>query len=64
MDFQNTTLIATAVVFSLALIGFFVTKSEGYGKYTAATLLFILVLFLSAMAFFEGKVESSIFLMC
>lgn len=50
---------AIAIFFSIALIGFFVTKTEGYGRYSTAALLFILVLFITSLTFVAGKVETS-----
>lgn len=40
-----------------ALLGFFVTKSEGFGKYTTSALLLILVVTISALLYVGGKIE-------
>jgi hypothetical protein len=62
MDIQLATLAVIALLFGGALIGFFLTKTDGFGKYTTASLLFILVLFIAATAFFQGKVETASFI--
>ncbi len=39
------------------LIGFFVTKTPGFGKYTTSALLLILVVTISALLYAGGKIE-------
>ena len=51
------TLVALTLVFGGTLLGFFVTKASGFGKYTTSLLLLILVLFVGAFAFVSGKTE-------
>jgi ABC-type multidrug transport system permease subunit len=62
MDAQTATILATTLIFLAVLFGFFKTKTEGFGKYTTATLLLVLVLFISSIAFFKGLVDSSSFM--
>jgi hypothetical protein len=57
MDAKAITVIAVSVVFAGTLFGFFRTKTEGFGKYITASLLFILVLYITSLAFFQGAVE-------
>ena len=45
------------VLFTVVISGIFLTKTAGFGKYTTATLVLTLVLFVAAMAFFTGRVE-------
>jgi hypothetical protein len=45
------------VLFALTIVGIFCTKTKGFGKYTTSTLILTLVLFVAAMAFFQGMVE-------
>lgn len=40
-----------------SLIGFFVTKTPGFGKYTTSALLLILVVTISALLYVGGKIE-------
>ena len=53
----NLDTILISLVFGVALIGFFKTKTEGFGKFTTATLLFMLVLYVCTVAFFQGKID-------
>jgi hypothetical protein len=46
-----------SLVFGGTLIGFFLTKSPGFGKYTTSLLLLILVAYVAASAFSIGKIE-------
>jgi hypothetical protein len=57
MDTFDMEATAVSLVFALALIGYFKTKTAGFGKYTTATLLFILVLYVCTLAFFQGKID-------
>ncbi len=61
MELQNLmpTLIpwCVMVIFAGVIIGIFVTKTEGFGKYTTSVLVLTLVLFVAAMALILGKVE-------
>jgi len=41
-----------------SLVGFFATKTEGFGKYTTSALLLILVVTVSALLYVGGKIES------
>ena len=40
-----------------ALIGFFCTKTKGFGKYTTSALLLILVVTISSLLYVGGKIE-------
>ena len=58
----NDWLILGMTVLSVAaLIGIFVTKTPGFGKYSTSLLLFALVLFTAALFFAAGKIESGLF---
>lgn len=57
MEILNAEALAVSVVFAIALIGYFATKTPGFGKYTTATLLFVLVLYVCTLAFFQGKID-------
>ena len=47
------------LVFAVAIVGIFSTKTPGFGRYSTTALLLTLVLFVAAMAFILGKVEWS-----
>jgi len=49
-------------VFGLALVGIFLTKTPGFGRYTSSTLLLTLVLYVATVSFFLGKIEGVSFL--
>lgn len=40
-----------------ALVGFFKTKTEGFGRFTTSTFLIILVLTISSLFYAAGKLE-------
>lgn len=40
-----------------SLVGFFITKTPGFGKYTTSALLLILVVTISALLYVGGKIE-------
>jgi len=44
------------------LVGIFVTKTPGFGRYTTSLLLLSLVLVVSAMLLVAGIIDSSIFI--
>jgi hypothetical protein len=50
-------IVIVALIFGGTLIGFFTTKSSGFGKYTTSLLLLILVTFVASIAFVLGKIE-------
>jgi hypothetical protein len=50
-------LIAVVIVFGGTLVGFFATKTSGFGKYTTSLLLLILVIFVGSVALATGKIE-------
>jgi uncharacterized protein YebE (UPF0316 family) len=58
----NCFLIPAIFVFGVvALIGFFVTKTKGYGRFATSTFLLLLVVFVSALLFSAGKLDAQIF---
>ena len=61
MEIDIATIAAISFLFGIALIGFFWTKTAGFGKYSTAALLLILVLFITSTAFFRGMIEAAHF---
>lgn len=55
----NWLLIAVLVIGLAALIGFFVTKTKGFGRFATSTLLLLLVLVLSCLFYAGDKMEAS-----
>lgn len=60
MDTSSWLLLAIFVVGVLALIGFFVTKTKGFGRFATSTFLLLFVVVVSALLFAAGKLEAHI----
>ncbi len=58
---ENVALIGLTILSTATVIGIFVTKTPGFGRYSTSVLLLALVLFISAFFFVLGKIESSLF---
>ena len=43
-----------------SLIGFFMTKTEGFGRFTTSTFLIILVITISALMYSAGKLDGQV----
>ena len=59
---MNSEVLLLASVFllgAIGLIGFFKTKSSGFGKYTTSILVLLMVLILSTLLFASGRLEST-----
>lgn len=54
-------LLAVFLLFAGSIFGIFRTKTPGFGKYTTATLVLTLVLFVASVALTLGKIEWSPF---
>lgn len=48
---------ALVAIFAGTIVGIFVTKTPGFGKYTTATLVLTMVLLVASVAFIQGRVE-------
>jgi hypothetical protein len=55
----NWLLIAVFAIGLAALIGFFVTKTKGFGRFATSTLLLLLVLVLSCLFYAGDKMNAS-----
>lgn len=60
MTIEHWLMIAVFALGSGSIIGFFMTKTAGFGRFTTSTLLIILVLTISSLLFAGGKLEGSI----
>ncbi len=60
MDANSWLVLAVFVISIVALIGFFVTKTAGFGRFTTAAFLLLLVLTISALLYSSGKLEPQI----
>ena len=55
----NWLLLGIFVIGLTAVIGFFVTKTKGFGRFATSTLLLLLVLVLSCLFYAGDKMEAS-----
>lgn len=60
MDANAWLLLALFIVGVVALIGFFATKTKGFGRYATSALLLLLVLVVSALLFAAGRLEGQV----
>lgn len=61
MTTDNLLLIGTFIFGVIALVGFFLTKTKGFGRYATSTLIILLVTISSVLMFVSGKLEGQIF---
>lgn len=60
MTTDNWLMIAIFILGAGSLIGFFITKTEGFGRFTTSTFLIILVVTISALLYSAGKLEGQV----
>ncbi len=60
MESSSWLILAIFILGSGSLIGFFITKTGGFGRFTTSTLLVILVLTISSLLYASGKLEGQI----
>lgn len=60
MDTTAWLLLAIFIVGLVSLIGFFVTKKPGFGRYATSTFLLLLVVVVSSLLYSAGKLEGQI----
>ncbi len=53
-------MIAIFILGAGSLIGFFITKTAGFGRFTTSTFLIILVVTISALLYAGGKLEGQV----
>ncbi|MBI4246339.1 MAG: hypothetical protein HY614_04035 [Candidatus Rokubacteria bacterium] len=54
--------VAVFLIFAGALLGFFKTKSDGWGRYTTSVLILTLVLFVVSVGFLYGRTDAQPFI--
>ncbi len=57
MDTSAWLLVGIFVIGLVALLGFFVTKSKGFGRFSTSTLLLLLVVVVSTLLYAADKLE-------
>ena len=60
MTTNDWLLIAIFILGAGSLVGFFVTKKEGFGRFNTSTFLIILVVTLAALLYAAGKLEGQV----
>jgi len=60
MDSSSWLVLAVFVIGLVALIGFFVTKTAGFGRFATSAFLLILVLIVSGLLFAAGKLDGAV----
>jgi hypothetical protein len=60
MTTNDWLLIAIFFLGAGSIVGFFITKTEGFGRFTTSTFLIILVVTLAALLYAAGKLEGQV----
>jgi CHASE2 domain-containing sensor protein len=60
MDTTIWLLLAIFIIGLVALIGFFVTKTRGFGRFATSTFLLLLIVIICALLFTAGKLDGQI----
>ncbi|MDQ6972848.1 MAG: hypothetical protein Q9M30_09375 [Mariprofundaceae bacterium] len=60
METNHWLMIAIFILGSGSLIGFFISKTEGFGRFTTSPLLVIFVVTFSSLLYAGGKLESQV----
>ncbi len=60
MTTSDWLMIAIFILGAGSLVGFFITKTEGFGRFTTSTFLIILVVTISALLYAGGKLEGQV----
>ena len=56
----NWLMVAIFILGAGSLVGFFITKTAGFGRFTTSTFLIILVVTISALLYSSGKLDGQI----
>ena len=60
MDTSAWLLLAVFVIGLVALLGFFITKTKGFGRFATSTFLLLLVVVVSALLFAANKLDGQV----
>ncbi|PHS33797.1 MAG: hypothetical protein COA92_04690 [Sulfurovum sp.] len=60
MDSVNWLSIAIFVLGIIVLVGFFITKAKGFGRFSTSVVLLFLVLILSTLLYANGKLDEKV----
>ena len=56
----NWLMVAIFILGVGSLVGFFITKTSGFGRFTTSTFLIILVVTISALLYSSGKLDGQV----
>ncbi|HWG58447.1 MAG TPA: hypothetical protein VN661_05310 [Candidatus Acidoferrales bacterium] len=51
-----------SIVFGITIIGIFLTKTAGFGKYTSSLIILVLALYVVSLFFGLGKIDATQFM--
>ena len=60
MEIDSWLLLLIFVVGTVALIGFFITKTKGFGRFATSSFLLLLVIIISSLLFAANKLDGQI----
>ncbi len=60
MTIESWLFLAIFSVGLVSLIGFFITKTKGFGRFATSTFLILVTLIIAALIYSSGKLESQI----
>lgn len=61
MDQMTLAMLSVSLLGAISLIGFFITKTEGFGKFNTSTLVLLVVFVLCAVLFSADRVSNELF---
>jgi len=59
---MTSAIVGVSIIFGVALIGIFLTKTAGFGKYTSSLIILVLALFVASLFLIIGKVDAAQFM--
>lgn len=60
MTQESWLMLGVFIIGLAALVGFFMTKTKGYGRFSTSTFLIILAVVISALLYSAGKLEGQV----
>ncbi len=60
MEEKNWLLLVVSVISIIVIVGFFITKTKGFGRFSTSSFLLLLIVVFSTLLLAAGKIESKI----
>jgi len=60
MTNESWLMLSVFIIGAASLIGFFVTKTKGFGRYATSTFLILVVLVIASLLYSAGKLETQV----